>query len=277
MDQRMLCITVLHLDGWRHHSLQIDGPKLLIFDGHNSHIILPLIDMAIKHNIELLCLPSHTSHVLQPLDVGVFKPTKTAWRNVLKSFYQESGFKNVDKVLFPSLLKKLQETGCFSRSNAIGGFEGSGIYTLTKDKILQKSISSTLLSSSEKQMQPSTSMEEIENKMSGPDFVGFSQTSPSSSPKPQELEDITPTKKLELSLILRRKFAETLTAAEVRQRMIYDELKIRESNTTEEAMQVEVTNQKIDENSWLLVIFSDSRGQVINNEDCIHYVRRVLE
>lgn len=33
------------------------------------------------HNIHLLCLPSHTSHILQPLDVRVFK--------CLKSFFSK--------------------------------------------------------------------------------------------------------------------------------------------------------------------------------------------
>ncbi|KAJ8931130.1 hypothetical protein NQ314_016011 [Rhamnusium bicolor] len=109
----------------------------------------------------------------------------------------------------------------------------SGIYPISKDKILEKSISATLLNSSENQIQPSISLVENENETSEPDFVGCNQSSPSSTPKHQKLDDITPTKKLELSLMsvlrrqesqtliqkrsrLRRKFAETLTAEDVR-------------------------------------------------------------
>lgn len=44
----------------------------------------------------------------------------------------------MDKVAFPSLLKKLVDTGCFSRANAIRGFEGSGIFPLNKEKIVNK-------------------------------------------------------------------------------------------------------------------------------------------
>ena len=49
---------------------------LLIQDGHSSHISLELIEVASKNNIHLLCLPAHTTHVQQPLDVGVFSSFK---------------------------------------------------------------------------------------------------------------------------------------------------------------------------------------------------------
>lgn len=46
---------------------------LLVLDGHGSHITINVIEFAKSNGIHLLCLPSHTSHILQPLDVGVFK------------------------------------------------------------------------------------------------------------------------------------------------------------------------------------------------------------
>jgi len=49
-------------------------PRLLILDGHCSHINLEFCQYAIDNNIELLCFPSHTTHLLQPLDVGLFGP-----------------------------------------------------------------------------------------------------------------------------------------------------------------------------------------------------------
>ena len=52
-------------------------PVLLIFDGHSSHITIDVIEYARSNGLHLLCLPSHTSHILQPLDVGVFKSFKT--------------------------------------------------------------------------------------------------------------------------------------------------------------------------------------------------------
>ena len=49
---------------------------ILVLDGHGSHITIDVIEFA-KLSVYLLCLPSHTSHILQPLDVSVFKPFKS--------------------------------------------------------------------------------------------------------------------------------------------------------------------------------------------------------
>ena len=40
------------------------------------HVSIELIELAWANNIHLLCLPAHTTHNLQPLDVGVFKSFK---------------------------------------------------------------------------------------------------------------------------------------------------------------------------------------------------------
>lgn len=54
-------------------------PILLILDGHGSHEGIKIIDLADEHNIIILMLPPHTTHKLQPLDVGVFGPFSRRW------------------------------------------------------------------------------------------------------------------------------------------------------------------------------------------------------
>jgi hypothetical protein len=39
-----------------------------------------LINFAEKHKIIVLCLPAHTTHHLQPCDVGVFGPLNSTWK-----------------------------------------------------------------------------------------------------------------------------------------------------------------------------------------------------
>lgn len=51
-----------------------DDPILLLLDGHKSHTSFGLVDWAITRNIILFVLPAHTSHFLQPLDVGCYGP-----------------------------------------------------------------------------------------------------------------------------------------------------------------------------------------------------------
>ena len=51
-------------------------PVLLLKDGHASHTTIEVIELARANNVYILCLSAHTIHVLQPLDVGIFKSFK---------------------------------------------------------------------------------------------------------------------------------------------------------------------------------------------------------
>ena len=66
-------------------------PMLLIFDGHHSHETIQLCDAALEDNIHLYCIPPHTSHHLQPLDVGVFGLLQRAWQKQSLLFLEERG------------------------------------------------------------------------------------------------------------------------------------------------------------------------------------------
>ena len=58
---------------------QPDDPldyRLLIVDGHGSHATTEFMYLCFQHRIQLLFLPPHTSHVLQPLDLAVFSALK---------------------------------------------------------------------------------------------------------------------------------------------------------------------------------------------------------
>ena len=53
-------------------------PVLLIEDGHASHVTMEIIVLARANDIHLLCLPAHTTDVLQPC-ISVFKPFKSCF------------------------------------------------------------------------------------------------------------------------------------------------------------------------------------------------------
>ena len=59
-------------------------PVILLTDGHKSHINIDVIDLCRNNDIILYCLPPHTTHALQPLDVAVFKSLKTNTQKVLE-------------------------------------------------------------------------------------------------------------------------------------------------------------------------------------------------
>ena len=45
-----------------------------------GHCTYCFCDFAAKHRIIVICLPSHTTHILQPCDVGVFGPLSKLWK-----------------------------------------------------------------------------------------------------------------------------------------------------------------------------------------------------
>jgi hypothetical protein len=55
---------------------------LLILDGHDSHVTLKAIKHAKDIGLDMITLPFHTSHALQPLYVFCFKPFKITFKKV---------------------------------------------------------------------------------------------------------------------------------------------------------------------------------------------------
>ena len=83
---------------------KLEGPKIVFFDGHGSHISIGLIESAKQGNIHLVKLPPHTTHFLQPLDVLVFKTIKQKWKKAVENHFLTEKCKNIDKPDFPKLL-----------------------------------------------------------------------------------------------------------------------------------------------------------------------------
>ena len=62
----------------KHTHLTAGDPVLLILDGHSTHTkSIALIELARTNHVSIICLPAHTTHRLQPLDVSLMKPLNT--------------------------------------------------------------------------------------------------------------------------------------------------------------------------------------------------------
>lgn len=83
-------------------------PILLIFDGHYSHLSIKAVRLAIDNGIHLLCLPSHTTHVLQPLDIYTLKYVKQQWKELLWDHFKTTS-KTMEKRDFVELFSKLYD------------------------------------------------------------------------------------------------------------------------------------------------------------------------
>jgi DDE superfamily endonuclease len=65
-------------------SKSISKYRMLIFDGHGSHLTQEFLDYCWLHHIRPFQLPPHTTHLLQPLDVGVFQSLKYNFKKEIR-------------------------------------------------------------------------------------------------------------------------------------------------------------------------------------------------
>jgi hypothetical protein len=84
--------------------------RLLILDGHGSHVTKAFINYCHEHRILLCILPPHSTHTLQPLDVVVFKPLSSAYSlELTKYLHRGQGLVPVKKGdFFPLFWKAWQ-------------------------------------------------------------------------------------------------------------------------------------------------------------------------
>lgn len=64
------------------NGMSLTNRHLLIINGHGSHVTFKVIEQAQEFGLNMITLPSHTSHVLQPLNVSCFKPFKITFVKV---------------------------------------------------------------------------------------------------------------------------------------------------------------------------------------------------
>ncbi|KAF4441809.1 hypothetical protein F53441_11928 [Fusarium austroafricanum] len=116
--------------------------RLLIVDGFTGHISVQFRFMALFNRVQVLYLPPHSSHITQPFDVGVFGPTKSAFKRLAKRF---AGFKAtapIHKQRFIEIYKKATDEAITER-NIRQGFKGAGIWPISLEKALEKVVENT--------------------------------------------------------------------------------------------------------------------------------------
>lgn len=109
--------------------------RLLICDGFDSHCTKEVIDYCNEHNIILFCLPPHTSHFLQPLDVNVFQTYKHYHGEAIDGATR-SGCTNFNKLEFLAAFTKFRaET--FKTDTIRGAFRKTGIWPRDPDLVIR--------------------------------------------------------------------------------------------------------------------------------------------
>src|SRR5450432_4940930 len=110
--------------------------RLLILDGHGSHGTPEFDLFAKEHSIITLCMLPHSSHLLQPLDVGCFAVLKQLYRQQVEGLIQ-NGVNHIDKQDFlESYYNAHKET--MSQSNILVSFATTRVLPYNPDRVLAK-------------------------------------------------------------------------------------------------------------------------------------------
>lgn len=103
----------------------------MLCDNHESHITLEAINYAKENGIIYLSFPPHTSHRLQPLDVGVFGPFKSKLKTAFNNWHIMNPGKALSIYNIPKLVK-IAYFESFSAKNITSGFSAPGIWPLNE-------------------------------------------------------------------------------------------------------------------------------------------------
>ena len=117
-------------------NLRKGSHRLLILDGHESHCTKEFLDYCHEHLIIVLALPPHTTHLLQPLDVGVFQPYKH-WHAKAVDEALQTGCVNYTKAEFLADFEGFRDKALTPRT-IISAFYKTGIEPFDPEMVLMK-------------------------------------------------------------------------------------------------------------------------------------------
>jgi len=105
-------------------------------DGHYSHVTIEFMEYCEAHQILPYCLPPHSTHLLQPLDVGLFGPLEHYYSSAVDKAIHR-GIHGIYKGNFlPLYLEARQQT--YYKNNIQGAFNSCGILPLNARIVLNK-------------------------------------------------------------------------------------------------------------------------------------------
>ena len=136
-----------------------DEPVLLIVDGHNSRDNYLANYLLNLFNVDLLVLPGHCTHILQPFDVAVAGPLKSYLKVELSKINYDIEWDGTSQIDFNCIAKKsaqqIREQLVFaftkslhyacSSDNIQSGFSKTGIYPLDMQRPIENNYTFPLL------------------------------------------------------------------------------------------------------------------------------------
>jgi 4-hydroxybenzoate polyprenyltransferase len=117
--------------------------RLLIIDGHGSHITDEFMFECFWNDIHILYLIPHSSHVLQPLDLAVFGPIKQRYRRLISSLSSIQAHTPIGKCTFLRCYYEARKAGMTAK-NILAGWKASGLWPVSIAKPLMNPMTTAL-------------------------------------------------------------------------------------------------------------------------------------
>ncbi|KAJ8111260.1 hypothetical protein OPT61_g6103 [Boeremia exigua] len=114
------------------------GYRLLILDGHGSHIPIDFMWLCKTNKVYLLYLPPHASHVLQPLDLAPFSVVKSRYRKQIQALSALDDAAPVKKERFVTSYNLAREEGLSERV-VRAGWRATGLCPYNPELVLLSS------------------------------------------------------------------------------------------------------------------------------------------
>ena len=121
----------LFTDWFFHHFLGFAPsvrPLVLLLDGHTSHYSPEIIKMGAAE--EVIVIPN-TTHLLQPLDKGIFSPLKLQWKKVIHSYTAKQHRAVTGSYEFSAFFADAWYSAMIPK-NIHGGFKTCGVFPFNR-------------------------------------------------------------------------------------------------------------------------------------------------
>ena len=110
--------------------------RLLILDGHGSHLTPRFDEICEKNRVIPICMPPHSSYLLQPLDIGCFAVLKRAYGRLVE-FRMRCGSNHVDKLDFLEAYPDARKEA-FKSETVKNSFQSAGLIPFSPERVLLK-------------------------------------------------------------------------------------------------------------------------------------------
>jgi DDE superfamily endonuclease/Tc5 transposase DNA-binding domain len=115
---------------------QVGAHRILLCDGYGSHITREILEFCEKKQIHMFCLPPHTSHILQPLDVVLFQPYKHYHAKAI-DYASRTGCGDFNKLEFLHAIGSIRQQ-TFKKNSILSSFRECGLIPYRPTVVLTK-------------------------------------------------------------------------------------------------------------------------------------------